>query len=452
MSAAQARTPRSRTALLIATLGFFLITLDILIVNVALARIGGELGGGTAGQQWVIDGYTVLFASLLLLAGNLSDRFGAKRTIAVGIAGFTVTSVACALAPSIALLIAARCAQGATAALMLPASMALIREAFPEAGSRAKALGVWAVGGAVATAAGPVFGGLLATIDWRWVFWMNLPVGVAMLALVPRLAASVRRPAPFDWIGQVLGVVALAALVYGLIEGGALGFTAPLVVIVLVTAVLALVAFVVVEQRVAHPMLPLALLHPPGMRIALASGFSFMVGWYGTVFLISLYLQQQLGLSPLLAGLVFLPKAVVSIFGNLASGFLTQKFGARFPAMAGQLSIALGLGLLASTAHLRSPVLIAIFVILVGGGGSVAMPQITGLVLASAPSEWAGTASGVFNTFRQVGGAIAIAVFGAWVAGAGGFLAGLQLSLGVAATLLLCTALSFLILPARPTS
>ena len=438
------RPPRSGTALLIATLGFFLITLDILIVNVALTRITEDLGGGTTGQQWVIDGYTLLFAALLLLAGNLSDRFGAKRAIGFGIAAFTVASIACALAPTMPLLIAARCGQGVAAALMLPASMALIREGFPDQALRARALGVWAVGGAVAAAAGPLLGGLLATIDWRWVFWVNLPVGLAMLALLPRVAPSPRRPAPFDWPGQALGILALTALTYGLIHGGAVGFGSPEVIAILALAVVALAGFVLVEARVPHPMLPLELLRPRGMRIAVAAGFTFMVGWYGTVFLVSLYLQQHLGLSPLAAGLAFLPSAVVSIFGNLGSGLLTNRLGARFPAMAGQLAMVVGLTALAATAHLGSTALTAGLVVLVGGGGSVAMPQVTGLVLASVPPERAGTASAIFNTFRQIGGAVAIAVFGALIALPWGFLAGMRASLLAAALGLLATSLAFL--------
>jgi DHA2 family methylenomycin A resistance protein-like MFS transporter len=441
---------RSSRALVIATLGFFLITLDILIVNVALTRIGLELGGGTAAQQWVIDGYTLVFATLLLLAGNLADRFGARRTIGIGIAGFTVTSLACAVAPTMAGLIAARCAQGAAAALMLPASMALIREAFPDVGRRARALGVWAVGGAVATAAGPLLGGLLTTIDWRWVFWLNLPVGATMLVLLPGVSRSVAHPAPFDWAAQVLGSIALAALVFGLIHGGAVGFGTGEVVAALALAVAAAIGFVVVERRVAHPMLPLDLLGGHGMRVAMTAGFTFMVGWYGTVFLVSLYLQQERGLSPLAAGLAFLPSAIVSIFGNLGSGLLTQRFGARFPAMAGQLSMAVGLAALTLTAGTGSPALIAALVVLIGGGGSIAMPQITGLVLAGVPPERAGIASGIFNTFRQVGGAVAIAVFGALVAAPSGFLPGMRVSLGLAAAALLVTGLSFLTLRRDP--
>ena len=180
--------PHARIVITIASMGFFLITLDISIVNVALAQIRAELGGGTVGQQWIIDGYTLLFAALLLFAGNLSDRIGAKKAMALGIALFGVTSAACAFAPTSAALIAARCAQGAGAAIMLPASMALVREAFPDPARRAKALGVWAVGGAVAALVGQPLGGLLTTFDWRWVFTINLPVCAGMLVFLTVVA------------------------------------------------------------------------------------------------------------------------------------------------------------------------------------------------------------------------------------------------------------------------
>jgi MFS transporter, DHA2 family, methylenomycin A resistance protein len=431
----------ARITLLLASLGFFLITLDILIVNVALAQIGRELGGGTVGQQWVVDGYTVLFASLLLFAGNVADRIGAKRAFGIGVALFGLTSAACALAPTIGSLIAARAGQGAAAAVMLPASMALIREAFPHPARRARALGVWAVGGAVAAAVGPLLGGVLTTVDWRLVFGINIPVCVVMLLLLTRVATSPKRPMPFDWAGQVLGVVALTSLIYGLIHGGSVGFGSASVIAILVIAVASLVGFVAVEARVRHPMMPLELFGSAGMRIALSVGFAFMVGWFGTVFVGSLFLQQHLGLSPLLAGLAFLPSALFSVVGNLISGPVTIRFGTRVPVVVGLLSMVVGLTAMAVTAPLGSPVLVALLVVPIGAGGSLAMPPTTGLVLASVSPERAGTASAVFNTFRQVGGAIAIAIFGALIADRERFVAGMQVSLLIAASLLSITAL-----------
>lgn len=449
---AESRSARPRVTLLLASLAFFLITLDILIVNVALTNIGRELGGGTTGQQWVIDAYTMMFAALLLFAGNLADRIGAKRALGGGIALFLLASVACALAPSSVLLIAARAVQGAAAAVMLPASMALVRQAFPDPRRRAHALGIWAVGGAVAGAVGPLVGGLLTTVNWRLVFAINFPVCVAMLVLLAAVAASPVKPAPFDWAGQSAAIIALTALMYGLITGGAEGFGSWPVMASLVLAATGIAGFVLIQARGRHPMMPLGLFRSAGMRIAVAVGFAFMVGHFGSVFVISLYLQQHLGLTPLQAGLVFLPSAAFSVAGNIASGTLANRFGPRVPAVLGLASMVAGLVAMLVTAPLGSPMLLAVLLILTGSGGSIAMPPVTSVVLASVPAGQAGTASAVFNTFRQVGGAVAIAVFGALIAEPGGFVHGMQLSFTVAASLLLVTAVAALFLrpPAGP--
>jgi DHA2 family methylenomycin A resistance protein-like MFS transporter len=434
--------PRPRVTLLLSSMGFFLITLDILIVNLALNQIGHEFGGGTSGQQWVIDGYTLTFASLLLFAGNLSDRIGSKRAFGAGILLFLLASIGCAVAPTLGLLIAARVVQGAGAAIMLPASMALIREAFPDPRRRTHALGIWAVGGAVAGAVGPLVGGILTTIDWRLVFAINLPVCIVTLALLTAVAHSPRRPVPFDWAGQILAVVALTSLMYGLITGGSTGFSQPSVVIALVVAGASVAGFLVLQARVRHPMMPLELFRSSGMRISLGVGFAFMVGNFGSVFVVSLYLQQHLGLPPFLAGLVFLPSAAFAITGNVISGTLANRFGPRVPIIFGLSLMAAGLIALLITAPLGAPVLVGLFLVFTGTGGSIAMPPTTSVVLASVPAERAGTASAVFNTFRQVGGAVAIAVFGALIANPETFVQGLQVSFTIAASALLIAAVA----------
>ncbi len=440
--------PRARVVVTVAAMGFFLITLDISIVNVALAQIRGDLGGGTVAQQWIIDGYTLLFAALLLFAGNLADRVGAKKAMALGILLFGVTSAACGFAPTAALLIAARCAQGAGAAIMLPASMALVREAFPDPSRRAKALGLWAVGGAVAGLVGQPLGGVLTTFDWRWVFTINVPVCAGMLILLTVLGTSPTRSAPFDRAGQVLAMLGLSALVFGLIEGGHAAFDSPPVVLALTVAVLALIGFVLVQARVRHPMMPLELFRARGFRQALPVGFAFMVANYGNVFVVSLFLQQELQLPPLRAGLVFLPSAFFAIAANLASGPFTNRFGARVPIVAGLTSMAVGLTAMLLLAPLGSASLIALCLIPIGAGGALAMPSVTSVVLEGVPARQAGTASAVFNTSRQVGGAVAIAVFGALIATPDHVVSGLRLSLGIAATLVFLAAFtSFRIQP-----
>lgn len=433
--------------LLLCASGFFLITLDILIVNLALTRIGHELGGGTTGQQWIIDGYTVTFAALLLFAGNLSDRIGAKRALGIGILLFLAASVGCSLAPTLALLITARVVQGAGAAIMLPASMALIREGFLDPRERTHALGIWAVGGAVATAVGPLLGGILTTIDWRLVFAINLPACALMLALLPGVAPSRRQATPFDWAGQASSLIALVALMFGLITGGHEGFDRPPVILALIVAAVGLAAFLLVQARVRNPMMPLDLFRSAGMRIALGVGFAFMISNFGTVFVNSLYLQQHLGLTPLLAGLVFLPSAAFSIAGNVISGSLANRYGARVPVVGGLATMALGLLGMIATASLGHAWTTGAFTILTGVGGAVAMPPATSVVLASVPMQRAGVASAVFNTFRQIGGAVAIAVFGALVADAGHFVRGMQISFTVAALAVLLAAVAALRIP-----
>ncbi|MDH2442617.1 MFS transporter [Amnibacterium sp. CER49] len=443
------RVRRPGSALAIGSIGFFLITLDILIVNLALPRLSADLGGTATGRQWVIDAYTLVFASLLLFGGNLADRTGAKRGIAIGTALFGVASAGCALAPALGLLIAARVLQGAAAAVLLPASMSLIREAYPDPAARARALGIWAVGGAIAGTVGPPLGGLLAAVDWRLVFAINLPPCLLMLLLLVRVHPSPTRPARFDLLGQILAVVTLAALVGSLIEGGALGYGSPVILGGFALAAAGLVAFVLSQRSGSHPMMPLGVFRPAPVRLALALGFAFMVSNFGTAFLVSLYLQQHLGLDPLHAGLLFLLSPAFSIAGNLTSGRATNRWGARVPVIVGMSVLAIGDLAIAAVAPVDSSVLVTGMLALTGFGGAFAMPPTSGIVLAAVPQRLAGTASAVFNTFRQIGGAVAIAVFGALVAAPERFVEGMQASMLTAGALVVVVVIAAARTPLR---
>jgi DHA2 family methylenomycin A resistance protein-like MFS transporter len=434
----------SGAALAVAALRFFVVTLDALVVNVALPAIGHDLGGGITGLQWVIDGYTLMFAALLLSAGALSDRIGARQAYGAGLALFVAASAACGLAPQIGLLVAARLAQGAGAAIMLPTTLALIREAYPEAGKRARAIALWSLGAAVASAAGPVVGGFLTLLSWRLIFFINLPIGLVALYLLTRVARSPRRPAPFDRVGQLTGVLGIGALTFGLIQGGGEGFTAPLVLGALAVGIVALIAFLVAQARGAHPMLPLDLFRSPPVAVSVSVGFTFTVGFYGLVFLLSLYLQQVRGLSSLATGLAFMPMTALTFFVTLLTPRLAGRFGPWAPMAVGQFLMALGL-LVLCVAVVGAPTwFLSLLTILVGLGSALAVPTMTALLLGSVPAERAGTASGVLNTCRQVGGALAVALFGALVANPNTFLSGLQVSLLIAAVLLLGTAVASL--------
>ena len=223
---AQGRS-RSGFTLAATVLGFFVVTLDAVVINVALPSIRGDLGGGITGLQWAVDGYTLMFAALLLTAGALSDRVGARRAFAAGLSLFVAASAACGLAPTLGALVAARFVQGAAAAVLMPSSMALIRQAYADPATRARAVAVWTMGAAVASSSGPVVGGLLTLVSWRLIFAINLPVGAVALGVLALTEPSPQRTVPFDWVGQVTAVLAMGGLTYGAIEAGPAGLTAP---------------------------------------------------------------------------------------------------------------------------------------------------------------------------------------------------------------------------------
>ncbi|MCX5535643.1 MFS transporter [Streptomyces sp. NBC_00006] len=431
-----------------ALLGFFLISLDALIVTVALPDIGRSLGGGMSGLQWVVDGYTLMFAALMLSAGALSDRIGARRAFGGGLVLFALASAACGLAPGLGVLLAARLVQGAAAAVMMPASLALVRQGFPDQAKRARAIAIWTVGGAVAVAAGPVLGGALtASVGWRWIFFVNLPASLLALALLTRVPASPRLPSRLDAIGQVTAVAAMGGLTYGVIEGGAEGFDRSAVVASLLVAAAAAATFVAAQAKGAHPMLPLPLFRSRVVAVSLVVGFMLNAAYYGGVFVFSLYLQQERGESALHAGLMFIPMTALVAVVNLASAKLAGRFGPRVPMVAGQLVGTAGLVALTAVGANTDVWVVALLMVPVGLGGALAVPALTAMLLDAVPADRAGTAGAVLNTARQVGGAIAVAVYGALLAGAATFLAGMRWSVLLAAAGLIATAGATLALP-----
>ncbi|MEV6398980.1 MFS transporter [Streptomyces sp. NPDC051907] len=445
---ARRRTTAPKAILATTFLGVFVLNLDAMAMNVALPEIGRAFGGSTAGLQWVVDAYTLMFAALLLSAGTLSDRIGASRAFGVGVAVFTVASAACALAPDLGALIAARLIQGIGAAVMLPSSLALVRQAFPDAAERARAIALWTVVGAVAVAAGPVVGGVLSsTLSWRAVFVVNLPVGIAALAVSTRAERSPRRVAPLDPYGQLTAVVALAALAFAVIEGGESGFGEPVVLGCLGLAAAATAAFVLVEARTAAPMVPLDLFRSRTVTLSVAIGFVVNAAFYGLVFVLSLFFQDVLNLSVMAAGLMFLPMTAVIAGANLASARAAARFGPRMPIAVGQAVFALALLGLLWADEGTSRASLAVLLVPVGLGLGLAVPSLTAVLLNDIAADRAGMAAGILNSFRQTGGALAVAVFGALVADRGEFLGGLRVVLCVAAVLLAATTAAALMLP-----
>ena len=431
------------TATIAASAAMFLACMDTLITNLALPTIQEELGASLAAQQWIVDGYTLPFAALLLLAGNLSDRFGAKRAFIGGTAGFALSSVICGLAGSVEMLVLGRVVMGVAAAFILPSSMALINEAYRTEEHRRRALAVWGVGGSAATAAGPLLGGLLVPIHWSLVFTVNIPVCLVVLVLCRKLATSPRVPQPIDFVGQVLALIALTCLVGGIIEGGDQGFAATFPLGLIIAGVIGVIAFLVSQARVAHPMMPLSLLRSSGMRLALLGGFSMILSWNGYVFLCTLYLQQGLELSPLVAGLVFVPGALTSTIGNMLSDRLAGARGSRLTIAVGTGTLILGYGLtlVSSALGMLNAGVIAVAVCIAGLGGGINTPCFANLVLKSVDTEHGGIASAVFNTMRQVGGAIGIAVFGALTSLIPVLLSGMAASFAIAVVLMAITLL-----------
>ncbi|WP_078869092.1 MFS transporter [Streptomyces sp. NRRL B-1347] len=428
-----------RAALVAAVLGFFVITIDVSGVNVALPAMRDDLGGSMSGLQWVVDSYTLMFAALMLSAGALSDAVGARRAYAWGLGVFTLSSLACGAAPTLGVLIGARVVQGSAAAVMVPASLALIRQAFSDPDERARGIALWTVGGAVAIAAGPVLGGLLTT-EWSWraVFCLNVPTGIVGFLALMRAARSPRHSVAFDLPGQVTAVLALAGLTFAVIEGGHDGFTRT-VLAATVVAVVCAAAFVTIEARRPEPMLPLELFRLRGVTVPVISGFALNAAFYGGVFVLSLFFQEQRGQSALSAGLMFVPMALITANVNYLSPRAVTRFGRRTVVVAGLLIVALGCGVLLPVDADTHPWVTALLMIPLGIGGSLAMPALTSLMLDSVAPERAGTAAALLNTSRQTGGAVSIAVFGALLAG--DFTPGMRESLLSAACLLLVMAL-----------
>ncbi|MER5180984.1 MFS transporter [Streptomyces sp. NPDC002896] len=439
----------ARSALAAVLLGFFTIMVDAMIVNVALPAIGRGFDSGMAGLQWVVDGYTLAFAAFLLSAGAVSDRIGARQAFAVGLGLFLAASAVCAMAPNLGVLVAARLVQGAGAAVAVPSSLALLRETFPDPAARAKAIALWGVGGSVGAAAGPVAGGLLTLIDWRMIFFVNLPVGAVALALLKRAQPSPRQEMPFDWTGQVAAVASMGALTYAVIEAGADGFGTARVLIGFALAIVAAGVYLVAQARGRHPMTPLPLLRSRTMSLSVAIGFALNVGFYGMIFLLGLYLQQVHGLSALATGVAFLPMTVLTSFMAPVAARLATRFGARMPVITGQCLMAAGLLAMVALPAGVPVWLSVVLMVPVGAGGAMAVTALTALLLENVPAKRAGVASGVLNAARQLGGALAVAVFGALVADRAGFVSGLHTSLLIAAATVAVSVVATVLLRAQ---
>jgi MFS transporter, DHA2 family, methylenomycin A resistance protein len=428
-------------ALFIASAGYFFVLLDVTIVNVALPRMGADLGASRSSLQWVVDAYALILAAFMLGAGDLADRLGSRRLFLVGLTVFGLGSTACAAAPSAAFLVGARAVQGLGAAAILPTSLALVNQLFPDPGERPRAIGIWAGLGGSALLAGPVLGGLLVgPVGWRAIFWLNVPlVAVALclaLFLLPASSgATGRRP---DLPGQALGTLALAATVFALIEGGRQGFASPPALAGGLLALAGIAAFLVVESRRRRPMLEPRWFARPEFAGANAGSGLMNLGTLGALFAISLFLQQAQGLSPLQTGLALVPLAAPLALLTPLTGRLVAAVGPRRPAGWGLLACGCGyLGLATLGSGIDAPAGWALLA-LAGLGMAVAIPGLVAGATEALGSDRAGIASAINNTSRQVGGAVGVALIGGFASVSAALGAsGAALLLGGAAALVL---------------
>lgn len=412
-------SPSLRAILIAACLGFLVVQLDVSVVNVGLGALKEAFNTDLTGLQWVINSYALPFSALLILGGAWGDKWGAKTVFAVGFAIFTLASIGCGLANSTTQLIAMRVIQGIGAALLIPTSLTLIRVSFQDPDKRRSAVALWGACGCIALAAGPVIGGLMIEyFGWRSVFLLNIPIGLLAIALILRYApASPRVDKHIDIPGQISIAICVAALTYGLTESSAQGWVAA-TFSALAVALICAVAFILIERRVAHPMLPPHLARNAVLGSMALAGAAINLTFYGTVFVFSIYFQTFLHYDAFTTGLSFIPLTAVLTLSTLLSSRFAKRFSAPRIITTGFSVQIIGFLALSQTSAHGSPWLLNGALMLVGIGSAMSVPSITNAMLSSVSQHDAGIASGLMASARQLGGVIGVAVSGAMIASA----------------------------------
>jgi EmrB/QacA subfamily drug resistance transporter len=433
---------RQRWTLILTSVASLMVGLDLTVVTTALNTIRLDLGASIAELDWTINAYTLTIGVLLLTAAAVGDRLGRRRVLAIGLVVFTASSAACALAPSIGVLIAARAAQGIGTAMVLPQALALLSAAFPPE-TRGKAMGLFAGITGLAILGGPVIGGMVVQgLAWQWIFWLNVPIGIALVPLVCRHMAEAHGPrTPFDAAGLALSGAGLLGLVWGLIRGNSAGWGSPQVYGPLAAGTALIAAFVAWERRARSPMLPMSLFRNVRYVSANAAGFTMTAAMMSGVVFFVQYLQASLGEGPLAAGVRLLPLTATLFVVAPIAGRFVARLGERPIVVAGMLGQTAGLVWLALSTGGSYPALIP-GMVLTGVGVSAAMPAAQNAAISSVSREAIGTASGVYNAMRQVGGAFGIAIASAVFAAAGSFASPAAVSHGVRMALLVTAAIS----------
>jgi EmrB/QacA subfamily drug resistance transporter len=410
-----ART-RPRWALIAVALATFMTYLDNNIVNVAMPAIQRDLGLSVSGLEWVVSAYILVFASLLLAGGRLADVFGRRRLFLLGLTVFTLASLAAGLAGNVEVLIASRAIQGLGAALVTPTTLAIISATFTDTRQRAAAVGAWSAVGALALAVGPLFGGLQSQhATWNWIFYVNVPVGLATLALGAWAIGESRDPsvlARIDMPGVITSAGALFALTYALIEGGSDGWTSPLILGLFAVAAVLAVVFVRLELSTAAPMVNVSLFRDRVFSGGLLALVMWGFGLFGIYFFTSLYLQNVLGFSATKAGTAFVPMALLMAVGAIISERITHQLGAYRVVSFAMVLMAAGIASVSLLGEHASYLDLMPSFAIIGIGGGLTVP-LTASVLEAMPSSEAGVASGIFNASREVAGLLGITVIGA---------------------------------------
>ncbi len=404
----------------ICSMSLLIVGLDTTIVNVALPSIHRELHASISGLQWTVDAYTLVLASLLILAGSTADRVGRRRTFQTGLVVFSLGSLLCAVAPSLPFLIGARVIQAVGGAMLNPVAMSIIRNVFEDPRERAQAIGVWGAVFGLSMALGPVLGGVLVdAFSWRAVFLVNLPVGLVAIILtalfVPESRAA--HPRRFDLVGQVLVIVALASLTYAIIEGPENGWMSVEIIGLFVLSLACFGALIRYELRREEPLIEIRFFRSAPFSGASAIAVCVFAAIGGFLFLNTLYLQDVRGLSPFHAGLYMLPMAGVMLIFSPLSGHIVGRYGARIPLVAGGGAVMIsGLMLTTLTPTTSTALLFAAYAIF-GAGSGLVNPPITNTAVSGMPAAQAGVAAAVASTSRQVGVTLGVAVVGAVAGG-----------------------------------
>jgi EmrB/QacA subfamily drug resistance transporter len=430
--------------------GLFMIMLDNTVVNVALPSIQEDLGADLSQLQWIVTGYALSFAALMLIGGKLADAYGRRRLFVLGIVVFTGASLWCGLADSGEMLIAARVLQGVGAALMNPATLSIIAATFPPR-ERGMAIGIWAGVSALALAIGPLAGGLLTEhLSWHWIFFINIPVGVIAIVASYLLIDESKDETheSLDLPGLVTSALGLFALTYGLIEANEYGWTSARIVGAFVVAAVALFAFVRIEQRRRAPMLDLSLFRSGTYAGANLAMLLVALSMFGVFFFVSLYMQNVLGYSAVQAGAAFLPMTLVIILAAPAAGKLSDRHGSRWLMSGGMILLAAQLLYLSQVGTDASFWTLLPGLLLGGFGMGLTMTPTSAAAIRAVPVHKSGVGSAVLNAMRQVGGSVGIALMGAIVAaqadgrpGVDGFMAGYERALLVASVIALAGAI-----------